>query len=927
MQSVGSLPQAVREQLTAHDNLGFDSQLQAWEAIWSNPDFAHRYDVNPGLYKAVAEIPGASVGARRGDVLFQTEAGTRTAGLDEDDLINWDKLSTNTDLNEWVANAVERYRARLGIREKGEGVTVKEFLGAVASELEDLGFELGADISDADILTILRSSEEEVVGVSQKIGAMRSLLVDVSETFMNTVRPNISAEGRFIGGSVELVEAFRQQQMMHRAAHSVSSALSEAGRSLRMLREPALGTKDLPESKPRKASDIPGGEAAERVAGANKIIPKAKDQADAERILEALGGKAQVRRIIEQDFVWKEMNPGGSIPPTKSLGMLPAVQEYWMNNILSGLTMTHAANMVSGLMRGLIRPLQRALGSALTLDAKTAKAELRELVYFFTEVNDAIKAAAFAFRQGEGVLVGYKGGIQENRVDINAISAAGVGQKFNVPMRHGKGTTFGGKMLDWVGTFVNIPSRLLLTEDEFFKQLNYRAHMRRRLVDEADAKGYDANWIEQQMHATGKDGQLYTQQNIKNEAMREGRAQGLDGDELAAFATKRTVELFDPEVAAMALQARQLARESTFTQDLRTDVSQKYMSAERKRKAVGLGVRGSVNYVSASLGRMTSEVPMLKFVFPFIRTPTNILQFFLDNSVGALSDSMRAMTDKTIRQSLNPAQRADLAGRMATAGALFGSMYALAANRDENGLPVLTGAGPVDPRERKLWQSYGWQPYSVRVGDKYVSYRRMDPFAIFAGLVADMTQEKAAAEMLNRNPEMGKALMIALTNNLASKSYLTGAMNMARMLNSPEQEFQHLKNTLFSGFAPMSGFTSQVINAQMGEDYVAEVRTVYDAFMQRLPGGFSDLPAKRDVLGDKIEKAKPFPFALFGPTPYTEVKNNKVNRELLRTGASITPPPKKTNEVDWTGFAYKAKRLPMTAGWNCTGQSASMAAP
>ena len=269
-----------------------------------------------------------------------------------------------------------------------------------------------------------------------------------------------------------------------------------------------------------------------------------------------------------------------------------------------------------------------------------------------------------------------------------------------------------------------------------------------------------------------------------------------------------------------------------------------------------------------------------------------------------MSDGMRASTVDVFRKAMTREQRADLAGRMAVGGTLFGSMYALATNKDENGLPVLTGAGPSDPRERKLWQSYGWQPYSVRIEDKYFSYRRLDPFSIFAGLMADMAQEGAAADLLNRRPEFGKALMIALTNNLASKTYLTGAMNMARLLNSPEQEFQYIKNTFASGFAPMSGFTAQAINPNMGEDYLLELRSVWDAMLAKTPGGFKGIPIKRDVLGDPIEKAKAAPTPFLGPTPYTNVKNDRLHRELILTGAGISPPRAVNGGVDWTEFGY-----------------------
>ena len=834
--------------------------------------------------------------------MFQEAGSTPRSQQDPDNLMNWDKLSNKGELNDYVAMRIEQHREDLGVRDvEDESKSLETQRAEAAGALEDMGYELGIEIENADTLAILKSGAEKVDEVAAEIGGMRSVLVDVSARFMTKIGAFIDEDGIFTGNDVDLVNSYRERQIMYEAARTVSGILSTTGRLLGSYRFGAQATESL--GSGQKPKGVRPDEAAS-FDGSGTLIPEVKTPKEAEEILNKLGGREAIIKSIQQDFVWKEMNPGSTVPPTRSNGLLSATQEYWMNNILSGVTMTHAANITSGIMRGLIRPLERSAGALFSGNLKQAKRELRELRYFFGEINDAIKISAYAARTGEAQLVGYRGGVIDGKAEINAISAAGVGQKFGMATRKNRGTSTAGKVLDWFGGFANLPSRFLMAEDEFFKQMNYRANMRRRITDFAEDNGKDSLWIEEQMRNVGEDGQMYSQSTLKRRAEAAADRDNLKGKERAEFIAERVTSEWNSDVGAMAIEARQTAREATFTQDLKQDVSSQGITA---KFTGGRGVRGSINYVSATIANMSTEVPMLKFIFPFVRTPANILQFFLDRSVGALSDKLRYMNDKTLRESMEPEARADLNGRLATAGALFGSMYALASSRDENGLPILTGAGPIDSRERKIWESYGWQQYSIRVGDKYVSYRRMDPFAIFAGLVADMTQEKAAAELLNRNPEMGKAMIVALTNNLTNKSYLTGAMNMARMLNSPEREFQFIKNTFVSGFAPMSGFTSQAINPMMGEDYVAEVRNTYDAFIQRTPGGYKDLPLKRNVLGDKIKKSEPFPFMLFGPTPYTEVKNDALSRELVKIGAGVSPPSKTTGGVDWTNFTYKGK--------------------
>ena len=899
----------------------------AWTQIGFDPT-RHSYFYDRGDHRRVIEGAerviqvGPLVLAKNAEfseprrVLFQDgpEAAPRAA-RDEKDLINWDKLSEKGDLNARVREFIENDPLFRGPREERDPVTIDEQRAKTADYYERLADELDVDYVDVDLISILQGDAKQLTEVTYRVRAMRDLLATISDRFMQAAGEHIDESGRFVGDDVALVNAMRERHMMHETARIVGGALSETARLLNYAKMGGQVRDNMPTGRRFDAADDVGTGATKATGTPGSIVPKVETRAEAKAVLDALGGRDAVRKMVQQDFVWKEMHPGSTVPPpTKSTGLLPALQEYWMNNILSGVTMTHAANITSGIFRGLIRPLSRAVGAAANRDIRMAKREIRELYYFIAEINDALKISWGALKSGEPVLVGQKGGVIDPREQASAISAEGfnrmrvAGLGPNLPTRMGKGTTHAGRMLDWLGAIVNIPSRMLMSQDEFFKQLNYRANIRRKIVDFAEDNGKDAAWIETQLRNVGKDGQMYTQSTLAKRAEETGRARGLEGEELAEFVNKTVAEEFNSDVAVMALGSRQTAREGTFTQDLTATAGKQKLYLEAGLDAPqGTGFRGGLNSLSATLAQKTNEYPILRFVFPFIRTPQNLMQFFLDNSIGALSDKMRVLTDKTLRQSMTPSQRADLNGRLFTAGALFTSMFALASARDENGMPLLTGAGPTDSRERKLWQSYGWQPYSFRMGDKYVSYRRLDPFSTFAGLVADMTQEKAAAEMLNRKPEMGKALFIALANNLASRSYLTGAMNVARMLNAPEESAQYILNSFASGFAPASGFVGQTVNAQLGEDYMTEVRSIYDAYMQRTPGGFSDLPVKRDVLGDPIQRAKAFPFALFGPTPYTMVKNDKISRELVRTGASIAPPDRTTNGVDWTEFQYEGK--------------------
>ena len=53
---------------------------------------------------------------------------------------------------------------------------------------------------------------------------------------------------------------------------------------------------------------------------------------------------------------------------------------------------------------------------------------------------------------------------------------------------------------------------------------------------------------------------------------------------------------------------------------------------------------------------------------------------------------------------------------------------------------VVTGGGARDPQQRALDIATGWRPYSIKIGDKYISYQRLDPFSTVLGLAADTVE-------------------------------------------------------------------------------------------------------------------------------------------------------------------------------------------
>src|SRR3546814_8007448 len=80
----------------------------------------------------------------------------------------------------------------------------------------------------------------------------------------------------------------------------------------------------------------------------------------------------------------------------------------------------------------------------------------------------------------------------------------------------------------------------------------------------------------------------------------------------------------------------------------------------------------------------------------------------------------------------------------------------------------------------------GWQPYSIKIGDQYYSYRRLDPFAMTFGTAADLATMGNGTT--DKQRDKGAALWTAsVVANLANRTWLSGVTDALEALQDPER--------------------------------------------------------------------------------------------------------------------------------------------
>ena len=584
---------------------------------------------------------------------------------------------------------------------------------------------------------------------------------------------------------------------------------------------------------------------------------------------DAAEGLARVDSMMEKFAAAADRNPMRAVGLTRNGGGNKYIG-YWMNSILSGPT-THMVNIASGVLTTAFLPMERALGQLLTGNLEAAGREVAKYGYMFEAFNDSLAAAKLTLKQGENVLDSsimvrddMKGGIIST-IDENVDDAVSASQK-------------------WITGIINTPSRFLAAEDEFFKQLNYRAEVKAGLYDEAVRRGLKGDeaavFVADSFERVTKNGQLYNEKNLLQRADIEAKRLNLDPlntpDQYQRFVKEFMAKNFDKQFADIAERGLGRAREATFTTPLTKD-------------------RGGVVAVGRAANKAVNELPILRFVLPFVRTPANLLDFFFKRFVPSEAGSMIVRKTRRDLLSSDPQVRAEFVGRMATGTMMVsGAAMLYASGR-------LTGSGPRDPSRRALLEEAGWQPYSILVGDKYVSYRRFDPFAGFLAVIADYAEGASYAEEESedelRNGFAGLVFAAAQFNK--NRSFFQGISNLLSAASEPERFGPGLAEQYAGSFVP--SFLAQLKPA-FGDSEIREVRGLVDAMRNRIPGLAEGLEGRRNIFGENITRPTG-PLAI-DPFPYTEVKEDVISEELMKIGMrnGISRPRVRKNGLDLTNY-------------------------
>src|SRR3984885_13369252 len=316
---------------------------------------------------------------------------------------------------------------------------------------------------------------------------------------------------------------------------------------------------------------------------------------------------------------------------------------------------------------------------------------------------------------------------------------------------------------------------------------------------------------------------------INSLAARQALSEHLDGD---AFHARQEYLSHHPS-EEMSQSAHGLAMRNTFQ-------SQLGPFAEKIGQAI------ATKPTAAWMPEWAKSVAPLKWLFPFYKTPINLVR--------------ATLTHATPYELLNGIAKGDTdaLARGLVGSSIAASLAALALSGH------ITGGGPTDYRKEETKRATGWQPYSVKIGNKYYSYHRFEPVGLAAGMIADTVHGMQHGDSEIVSQSKADTAVKHIARNLDDMPFMGTLANLLQAVHDPAGgRAQSFVNREAGSLIPAG-----VANvAETIDPTVRRPQTALQAIESRIPGMTSAAPPIVDITGSRVRRpasnlggANPFPF-------------------------------------------------------------------
>ena len=754
-------------------------------------------------------------------------------------------------LTDEVSRAVSR-RQTFGITQGKPGGTPDEPFNLSRYQTEDAAAIVGG-VADALNIRTKAVTFQEIKDKAAESG--------ISEAFLSRL---IGSDGRMMANAVDT----------YKALEVLESSANELDRLFKMVNSGQATDVDKLVLRQQIAfhgliqRGVKGIQTETARALAVFRIPRDGNAAIVRQVIDEYGGDAALSDLAKS-YLTIESRAARNALVEKS--MTSGIKDVWFTTYINGLLsspVSHAKNIVSNASFGLYQIPERLMAAfysnvlppgvrsfkALVPGSESDKIAYDEALTMIQSLRNGLvegfDLATTAFKKNQPSDLMSK--IEAQRgTDMPAISSAAFGIEQDKWL---------GKAIDFYGTAITMPGRMLMAEDEFFKGTLYRMELNTQI--------------------TRRSKSVY----------RDAIDSGMSEADALAKAEAEAISLFQNPPRDLDEAAALFAQKGTFTAELPPALKNL---------------------------QQTFNHPALKIVVPFFKTPANIgLQVIERTPFAPLSSQWREEIAK-----------GGVYRDMALAKVTLGSAV-LATFAALSGEGSITGRGPARKADRDALIRDGWQPYSIKVGDKYYSYSGMEPVSALMAIAADYAEYAKHEQDASKIEEVFLGATYGLYEYLKEQPYLQGVADVAKLVGTSQQgEVDGKKivdgltkqlggfviggspagvySSLLAGIERLSDPTNR--DTRASPELPMGVRGFIEAFNKyksRLPYFSADLPEMLNLWGDPTKSGTGAGYELVLPTRVTPQQFSEVDDLLVRMGSPIGMPERKIDGIEMDAVQY-----------------------
>lgn len=259
-----------------------------------------------------------------------------------------------------------------------------------------------------------------------------------------------------------------------------------------------------------------------------------------------------------------------------------------------------------------------------------------------------------------------------------------------------------------------------------------------------------------------------------------------------------------------------------------------------------------------------------KFTVPFLQTPMNIFKQGVEYSPLGLT-TLSGAANKTEQLS-----------KAIMGSAVFGGAAMLAlSNR-------LTFAEPTDPTRKQAFRAAGMQPYSVKIGNKWVSFQKLPPVLAFPMAMTAAIHDTMENKQIDDNTvDLILTSVAKYGTFLSDQSYAKSIGDILNAASGGESGIERVISNDAQQLIPyraLGGWLAHLTDpTQRKIDSSASfVDQQVQLLMENIPGLSEKVPARLDSSGNPIPQAHPIlnafsPIAVSDETAQSKDYQNLVN--------------------------------------------------